>query len=184
MMPDVVSLWRVYNIAVEKKARLNEEITVPTIRLIGKDREQIGIVALAEALGMAEKVDLDLVEIVPTAEPPVCRIMDYGKFIFEQGKKKHASKKKQKQIKIKEVKIRPATEEGDYQIKLRNMMRFLEQGDKVKITLRFRGREMAHQELGIKMLDRIRNDTESCSTVEQMPKIEGRQMIMLIASKR
>lgn len=137
-----------------------------------------------DALAMADEFELDLVEIVPTAEPPVCRIMDYGKFVFEQNKKKHAAKKKQKQIQVKEIKIRPGTEESDYQIKLRNLIKFLNQGDKVKVTLRFRGREMAHQELGAKMLKRIETDLEEFGSVEQFPKMEGRQMVMVMGPKK
>jgi translation initiation factor IF-3 len=133
---------------------------------------------------MAVEADLDLVEIVPNSEPPVCRVMDYGKFLFEQSKKKHAAKKKQKQIHIKEVKFRPSTEDGDYQVKLRNLLRFLGNGDKVKVTLRFRGREMAHQELGSKMLERIKADLEEHGSVEQFPKMEGRQMVMVLAPKK
>jgi len=133
---------------------------------------------------MADEAELDLVEIVPNAEPPVCRVMDYGKFIFEQSKKKQVAKKKQKQIQVKEVKFRPGTEEGDYQVKLRNLIRFLSHGDKVKVTLRFRGREMAHQELGTKMLEKIEADLEPHGLVEQYPKLEGRQMVMVLAPKR
>ena len=133
---------------------------------------------------MASEADLDLVEIVPNSEPPVCRVMDYGKFLFEQSKKKHAAKKKQKQIHIKEVKFRPSTEAGDYQVKLRNLLRFLGNGDKIKVTLRFRGREMAHQELGSKMLERIKADLEEHGVVEQFPKMEGRQMVMVLAPKK
>lgn len=137
-----------------------------------------------KGLSLAVEQELDLVEIVPNAEPPVCRIMDFGKFLFEQNKKKHAAKRKQKQIQIKEIKFRPGTEEGDYQVKMRNIIRFLTNGDKVKVTLRFRGREMAHQELGVKMLDRIEQDLVEYGTVEQFPKLEGRQMVMVIASKK
>jgi len=133
---------------------------------------------------VAEESALDLVEIVPTADPPVCRVMDMGKFLFELNKKRHAQKKKQKQIQVKEVKFRPGTDEGDYQIKLRNLIRFLEHGDKVKVTLRFRGREMAHQELGAQMLKRIEADLSALGTVEQFPKLEGRQMVMVMAPKR
>ncbi len=133
---------------------------------------------------MADEAELDLVEIVPNAEPPVCRVMDYGKFIFEQSKKKQVAKKKQKQIQVKEVKFRPGTEDGDYQVKLRNLIRFLSHGDKVKVTLRFRGREMAHQELGTKMLEKIEADLEPHGLVEQYPKLEGRQMVMVLAPKR
>lgn len=133
---------------------------------------------------MAEEAELDLVEIVPNAEPPVCRVMNYGKYVFEQTKKKQAAKKKQKQIQIKEIKFRPGTEEGDYQVKLRNLTRFLNNGDKVKVTLRFRGREMVHQELGTRMLERIETDLQNHGVVEQFPKMEGRQMVMLLAPKR
>lgn len=152
--------------------------------MIGEDGEQIGIVPIDEALKMAEEADLDLVEIVPTAEPPVCRVMNFGKYVFEQTKKKHAAKKKQKQIQIKEVKFRPGTETGDYEVKLRNLTRFLNNGDKVKVTLRFRGREMAHQELGAKMLQRIEADLQELGVVEQFPKMEGRQLVMLMAPKK
>lgn len=138
----------------------------------------------ADALRQAEEAGLDLVEIVPTSEPPVCRIMDYGKFKFEQSKKAHIAKKKQKQIHIKEVKFRPATEEGDYQVKLRNLTRFLMEGDKAKVTMRFRGREITHQELGLEFLKRIEKDLESIGLVEQFPQMEGRQMVMLIAPKK
>ena len=127
---------------------------------------------------------MDLVEISPTAVPPVCRIMDFGKFLFESSKKAHAAKRKQKQIQVKEVKFRPGTEEGDYQIKLRNLLKFLGSGDKAKVTLRFRGREMAHQEIGARLLQRVRQDLETVGTVEQFPRIEGRQMIMVIAPKK
>ena len=142
------------------------------------------MVPTEEARKIAEDNQLDLVEIVPTAEPPVCRVMDFGKFLFEQNKKRHAAKRKQKQIQIKEVKFRPGTEEGDYQVKLRNMLRFLEEGDKVKVTLRFRGREMMHQDLGVRMLKRVEEDLSELGVVEQFPKMEGRQMVMLITPKR
>ncbi len=163
---------------------MNEEINAPEIRLIGKDGEQIGIVSVQKALILASENELDLVEIVPNAEPPVCRIMDFGKFQFEQNKKRHAARRKQKQIQIKEIKFRPGTEDGDYQVKMRNIIKFLNNGDKVKITLRFRGREMAHQELGAKMLERIEQDLSEYGSVEQFPKLEGRQMVMVIASKK
>ena len=133
---------------------------------------------------MAEEAEQDLVEIVPNADPPVCRIMNYGKYLFELTKKKHAAKKKQKQIQIKELKFRPGTEDGDYQVKMRNLTRFLNHGDKVKVTLRFRGRELVHQELGAKMLERIEADLKEFAVVEQYPKMEGRQMVMLFAPKR
>ncbi len=142
------------------------------------------MVSLEDARSEAESSGLDLVEIVPTADPPVCRLMDFGKFLFDQNKKRHAAKRKQKQIQVKEVKFRPGTDEGDYQIKLRNLKRFLEHGDKVKVTLRFRGREMAHQELGQQMLQRVEGDLDELGSVEQFPKMEGRQMIMVIAPKK
>ena len=154
------------------------------MRLIGADGEQVGVVAIEDALQKADDEGLDLVEIVPNAEPPVCRVMDYGKFKFEQSKKNQAAKKKQKQIQIKEVKFRPGTEEGDYQVKLRNLKRFLSHGDKTKVTLRFRGREMAHQSLGRDLLKRIEEDLSELGTVEQFPKMEGRQMVMVIAPKK
>ena len=135
--------------------------------------------AIEEAQRIAEESELDLVEIVPNADPPVCRVMDYGKYLFEESKKKHAAKKKQKQIQVKEVKFRPGTDEGDYQVKLRNLIRFLDSGDKAKVTLRFRGREMAHQELGSKLLQRIEQDLAEHGSVEQYPKMEGRQMVMV-----
>lgn len=137
-----------------------------------------------DALQMAMAAELDLVEVSPTAEPPVCRIMDFGKFLFEQNKKAHAAKRKQKQIQLKEVKFRPGTEEGDYQVKLRNLTRFLTEGDKAKITLRFRGREMAHQEIGRQLLDRVQQDLAAVGQVEQFPLMEGRQMVMLIGPKK
>ena len=152
--------------------------------MIGATGGQVGVVDLGEALKQADDAELDLVEIVPNAEPPVCRIMDFGKFLFEQNKKKHAARKKQKQIQVKEVKFRPGTDDGDYQVKLRNISRFLENGDKVKVTLRFRGREMAHQELGSKMLDRIEADMQEIAEVEQKAKLEGRQMIVILAPRR
>ncbi len=141
----------------------------------------MGVVSLEEALRAAEGNDLDLVEIVPNAEPPVCRVMDFGKFIFDQNKKRHVQKKRQKQIQVKEIKLRPGTGEGDYQIKLRNVVRFLEQGDKVKVTLRFRGREMAHQDLGALMLKRVEQDLVGKAIVEQVPKLEGRLMVMVMS---
>ena len=154
---------------------------MPKVRLIGADGEQVGIVAIEDARTRAEEASLDLVEIAPQAKPPVCRIMDYGKYLFEINKKKHAAKKKQKQVQIKEIKFRPGTEEGDYQVKLRSLKRFLEDGDKTKVTLRFRGREMAHQELGMQLMKRIEADLKELGTVEQFPKLEGRQMVMVIA---
>ena len=143
--------------------------------------EQLGIMSVRAALQMAEEAGVDLVEIAPMAKPPVCRIMDYGKFKYQEQKRAHEAKLKQKQVQVKEVKLRPGTDENDYQIKLRNMTRFLEEEDKVKVTLRFRGREMAHQEFGMRQLERIKADLEAVGQVEQMPKMEGRQMIMIIA---
>jgi translation initiation factor IF-3 len=149
--------------------------------LIGADGQQIGIVSSSEALRKAEEAGFDLVEISPQADPPVCRIMDFGKFQYEESKRRHAAKRKQKQIQVKEVKFRPGTDVGDYQTKLRNLIRFLENGDKAKITLRFRGREMAHQELGMEMLKRIEQDLKDYATVEAFPRLEGRQMVMVLA---
>ncbi len=154
------------------------------MRLIGEDGEQVGVIKIEEALRMADDAEMDLVEIVPTAKPPVCRIMDYGKFKFEQSKKAHLAKKKQKQIHVKEVKFRPATEEGDYQVKLRNLTRFLSDGDKAKVTMRFRGREITHQELGLEFLKRIEKDLEEVGVVEQFPQMEGRQMVMVLGPKK
>ena len=163
---------------------INENITAREVRLIGADGEQIGIVSIQEALAAAEEVKLDLVEISPDAAPPVCRIMDYGKHIFEKKKQQAAARKNQKQIQIKEIKFRPGTEEGDYQVKLRNLIRFLSDGDKAKVSLRFRGREMAHQELGMELLKRVETDLVEYGTVEQHPKMEGRQLMMVIAPKK
>jgi len=167
--------------AKQNKTRVNEEIRVIEVRLIDAEGTQVGVVKINDALGRAGDVGLDLVEISPNSVPPVCRIMDYGKFLFQQNKQKSLAKKKQKQMQVKEIKFRPGTEEGDYQVKLRNINRFLEDGDKVKITIRFRGREMAHQELGIKVLKRLEQDVKELGTVEQFPKLEGRQLIMIIA---
>ncbi len=149
------------------------------MRLIGSDGEQVGVVAIDEAQQIAQDANLDLVEIVPNAKPPVCRVMDYGKFKFEQSKKAHAAKKKQKLIHVKEIKFRPGTEEGDYQTKLRKLTEFLTEGDKTKVTIRFRGREMMHQDLGMKLLNRIEKDLEEYGEVEQRPKLEGRQLVMV-----
>ncbi|MEW6038560.1 MAG: translation initiation factor IF-3 [Pseudomonadota bacterium] len=168
----------------KKEPRLNEEITAPAVRLIGADGQQLGIVSSREARQMAYDADLDLVEISPGSDPPVCRVMNYGKFRFEQNKKLQASKKKQKLIQIKEVKFRPGTDEGDYQVKLRNLIRFLNDGDKAKITVRFRGRELAHRDLGMDLLKRIETDLDEYASVEQFPKLEGRQMSMTLAPKK
>jgi len=152
--------------------------------LIGPNGEQVGIVTIAAANAQAEAAELDLVEIAPTAVPPVCRVMDYGKFKYRESKRRHEAKLKQKQIIVKEVKFRPSTDEGDYKIKLRNLTRFLDEGDKCKVTLRFRGREMAHQEFGIRLIERVKNDLQEHSIVEQFPKMEGRQMVMVLSPKK
>ena len=150
--------------------------------MVGKDGEQIGVVSITEALELAEQNSLDLVEISPNAEPPVCKVMDYGKFIFEKSKAQKEQKKKQKQIQVKEIKFRPGTDEGDYQVKRRNLRRFLDGGDKAKVTIRFRGREMAHQEIGIALLNRVKTDLEDIANCESFPnRVEGRQMIMVLA---
>ncbi|GAB1579736.1 translation initiation factor IF-3 [Bordetella petrii] len=154
------------------------------MRLIGLDGEQLGIVKLAEAFRLSEQADVDLVEIAPNADPPVCRLMDYGKFKYQEQKRQAEARAKQKVIQVKEVKFRPATDEGDYQVKLRNLRRFLEEGDKAKVTLRFRGREMAHQELGMRVLERVRDDLTELAQVEAMPKLEGRQMVMVLAPRK
>lgn len=156
----------------------------PEVRLNGPNNEPLGVVPIQEALRMAGELDVDLVEIAATANPPVCRLMDYGKFKYRESKKAHEAKLKQKQIQVKEIKFRPGTDEGDYQIKLRNLVRFLTEGDKTKITLRFRGREMAHQELGVALLKRVEADLAPHGSVEQWPKLEGRQMVMILAPKK
>ncbi|ARU27030.1 translation initiation factor IF-3 [Cellvibrio sp. PSBB006] len=167
-----------------KKARINDQIEAKEVRLIDAEGEQVGIVPLADALAKAQAATLDLVEIVADSDPVVCKIMDYGKHLFELKKTKAAAKKKQKQQQIKEMKFRPGTEEGDYQVKLRNLIRFLEHGDKAKVTLKFRGRELAHQELGMEMMQRIEQDLAEMGTVEQSAKMEGRQLTMVIAPKK
>jgi len=154
------------------------------VRLVGAEGDQLGIVSIEEANKEAKAAGMDLVEIAPMGEPPVCKVMDYGKYVFEAKKQKAAAKKKQKQTQVKEMKFRPHTDIGDYQVKLRNLTRFLENGDKAKVTLRFRGREMAHQELGMDMMKRIETDLDEISTVEQYPKMEGRQLTMVLAPKR
>jgi translation initiation factor IF-3 len=145
------------------------------------DAEQLGIVSLRAALDLAEETGVDLVEIAPMAQPPVCRLMDFGKFKYQEAKRAHDAKLKQKQIQVKEIKFRPGTDEGDYKIKLRNLIKFLQEGDKTKVTLRFRGREMAHQEFGIRLLERVKGDLQEYGVVEQFPKMEGRQLIMVLA---
>jgi translation initiation factor IF-3 len=154
------------------------------LRIIGSDGEQLGIMQREDALRLAADEGLDLVEVAPTAEPPVCKVMDYGKFVFEQNKKNQVAKKKQRQIQVKEVKFRPGTEEGDYQVKMKNLVRFLTAGDKAKVTLRFRGREMAHKDLGAKLLERVRDDLIELASVEQFPQMEGRQMTMVLTPKK
>jgi translation initiation factor IF-3 len=154
------------------------------VRLVGEDGEQLGIVPVRDALRMAEERDVDLVEIAPTAQPPVCKLMDYGKFKYRESKKAHEAKLKQKQIQVKEIKFRPGTDEGDYQIKLRNLTRFLNEGDKAKVTLRFRGRELLHMDLGRQMLQRVQKDLEELAVVESFPRLEGKQMVMLLAPKK
>lgn len=152
--------------------------------MVGTDGQQIGVLTVEAAIQAAYNAELDLVEVAPTAEPPVCRIMDYGRFVFEQNKKQQSNRRRQKQTQVKEIKFRPGTEEADYQIKLKKITEFLEEGDKAKVSLRFRGREMLHQELGQELLARIRGDLEAAAVVEQMPKLEGRQMVMLLAPKK
>ncbi|MFK7862000.1 MAG: translation initiation factor IF-3 [Granulosicoccus sp.] len=170
--------------SAKKINRKNEEIDVPEVRLISAEGEQIGVVPIDRALETAAEAGLDLVEISPNVTPPVCKIMDHGRFKFEANKKQNAGRKKQKTAQLKEIKFRPGTEDGDYQVKLKNLVRFLEAGDKTKITLRFRGREMAHRELGAKLLKRVEEDLSELGTVEQFPKLEGRQMVMVIAPKK
>ena len=183
-VPDLNPLGDRFISTPEKQNRRNSEIRVPRVRVIGSDGEQLGILSRDDALRAAEDEGLDLVEIQPNVDPPVCRIMDFGKFKFDNQKKANAAKKKQKQFEIKEIKFRPVTDEGDYQIKLRNMRRFLEEGDKVKVNIRFRGREMSHMELGRKMAERIEADLGEDIVVESRPRLEGRQMVMMIAPKR
>jgi len=162
--------------------RLNEEITLTEVRLVGLEGEALGIVSIEEALTAAADAGVDLVEISPNAEPPVCKVMDYGKFLYENSKAQKEQKKKQKQIQVKEIKFRPGTDEGDYQVKLRNLRRFIEAGDKTKVTIRFRGREMAHQGIGIDLLNRVKADLDEISNCESFPsRAEGRQMVMVLA---
>jgi translation initiation factor IF-3 len=171
-------------IAVTKRVRRNEEIEATEVRVIDATGEQAGVMGLRPAIELAKGEGLDLVEVSPNVVPPVCRIMDFGKYLFEQNKKSQSAKRKQKQVHVKEIKFRPGTDEGDYQIKLGKLINFLEIGDKTKVTLRFRGREMAHKELGAQLLQRVRDDLEEYGTVEQIPQMEGRQMVMVIAPKK
>ncbi len=154
------------------------------MRLVAENGDQLGIKSVMEALKLAEEANVDLVEIAPLANPPVCKLMDYGKFRYREQKKAHEAKLKQKQIQVKEIKFRPGTDEGDYKIKLGKLVQFLEEGDKAKVTLRFRGREMAHQEFGVRLLERVRKDLDAIGLVEQFPKLEGRQMVMVLAPKK
>lgn len=163
-----------------RKERINNEIRAQQVRLIGADGEQLGIVKTSEALRIADDAELDLVEIAVQGDTPICKVMDYGKYQFQQQKKLAEAKKKQKQIQVKELKFRPGTEEGDYQVKLRNLKRFLEEGDRVKVIVWFRGREITHKELGLKVLERVQADVEGLGTVDQMPKLEGRQLNMMV----
>lgn len=165
----------------ETGPRVNGRIRAPEIRLIGADGENVGVVTPARAMDLAAEAELDLVEISPNATPPVCKIMDYGKFKYETQKKEAEARKKQKVIEVKEVKFRPGTDTHDYDVKMRNVLKFLEKGDKVKVTLRFRGREMAHQDLGRQLLERIAGDITEVGKVDNMPKMEGRQMVMMIS---
>lgn len=163
---------------------MNDQIKCPEVRLIDADGNQLGVVSTYEAKRMSDEAGLDLVEVSPEAKPPVCRIMDYGKFKFQMSKRKAAARKKQKQIQIKEIKLRPATEEADYQVKFRSIMKFLENGDKAKVTVRFRGREMSHPELGMKLLSRMIAELADCAVVEQHPKFEGRQIVIVLGPKK
>ena len=178
----------VYNRRVEissdKYTRLNQSIKTPEVRLIGVEGENLGVVKISDALEIAKEADLDLVEVTPNAKPPVCKVMNYGKFRFEQNKKAQQAKKKQKQQQVKEIKLRPGTEENDYQTKLNNIKRFITDGDKAKITIRFRGRELAHKEIGMKQVERIEKDLEAIAEVEQRAKFEGRQIVMVIAPRK
>ncbi|WP_394342529.1 translation initiation factor IF-3 [Pollutimonas thiosulfatoxidans] len=181
---DFFIILGVLDIATEKPHRINGEIRVPEVRLIGVEGDQLGVVKTSDALLLAEQNEVDLVEIAPNAVPPVCRLMDYGKFKYQEQKRQQEARAKQKIIQVKEVKFRPGTDEGDYQVKLRNLRRFIEEGDKAKVTLRFRGREMAHQELGMRVLERVRDDLTELCQVEAMPKLEGRQMVMVLAPRK
>ena len=167
-----------------KRAAINEDIEAKEVRLIGADGMQVGVVSISEALAAAQAASLDLVEIAPDSEPVVCKIMDYGKFIFEIKKQEALARKKQHRIQVKEMKFRPGTDSGDYQVKLRNLIRFLNDGDKAKVTLRFKGRELAHQELGMELLKRVQDDLAEAAVVEQFPKMEGRQLTMVLAPKK
>ncbi|SHG43247.1 bacterial translation initiation factor 3 (bIF-3) [Hydrocarboniphaga daqingensis] len=172
------------SIAQEREDRRNDQITALRVRVIDENGEQAGIMLTRDAIARAEELSMDLVEVSPNAEPPVCKIMDYGKYVYQKDKAQHAAKKKQKQIQVKEIKFRPTTEKGDYDTKLRSAHAFIEDGDKVKVTVRYRGREMAHQELGMQLMDRVRKDLEEVAVVEQYPKMEGRQAVMVLSGKK
>ena len=168
---------------VRKGPRVNELIDAPEIRVVDADGEMVGILSVEEGIDLAYEAGLDLVEISPNAEPPVCKVLDYGKYKYEEQKRKNEARKKQKTIDVKEIKMRPGIDEHDYQVKLRSMLRFLEDGDKVKVTIRFRGRELVHNELGMKVLDRVRDETEELAKVEAFPRLEGRMMTMVLAPR-
>ncbi|RLA15287.1 MAG: translation initiation factor IF-3 [Gammaproteobacteria bacterium] len=170
--------------AKKDQTRINDLITAPEVRLIAADGEQLGVVKITDAQTLAGDAGMDLVEISPGAAPPVCKIMDFGKFLYNESKKRAAAKKNQKQVQVKEIKFRPRTDSGDYKIKLRNLQKFLENGDRAKVTMRFRGREMAHQELGRDLLLRVEKDLEEIALVEQFPRMEGRQMVMVLSPRK
>ncbi|HVJ51027.1 MAG TPA: translation initiation factor IF-3 [Aliidongia sp.] len=163
--------------------RINEEISVPRVRLVDQDGNMVGVVTKSEALAMAANVGLDLVEVAAAADPPVCKILDFGKFKYEEQKKKNEARKKQKVIEVKEIKLRPGIDDHDYDVKMRSMLKFVEEGDKVKVTMRFRGRELAHQDLGMNVLMRVKDDMEEVAKVEQFPRMEGRQMTMVLSPR-
>jgi translation initiation factor IF-3 len=172
------------HITQEREDRKNDQINVPRVRVIGADGQQIGVMMTRDAVAKAEELGLDLVEVSPNAEPPVCKIMDYGKYIYQKDKAAQQARKKQKQIQVKEIKFRPTTEEADYQTKLRALKGFLEEGDKIKVTVRFRGREMQHQELGARLMDRVKADLEALAVIEQHPRLEMRQSVMVMAPRK
>ncbi len=180
----VYFVQRSLRISAERQDRRNEEINVPRVRVIDADGGQVGIMLTRDAIAKALEAGLDLVEVSPTAEPPVCKIMDYGKYIYQKDKQQQAARKKQKQIQVKEVKFRPTTDEGDYQTKVKHLKEFLEEGDKVKITIRYKGREMAHQELGFELIERLKKELEELALIEQMPKLEGRQAVMVMGPRK
>jgi translation initiation factor IF-3 len=163
--------------------RINEEINVPRVRLVDQNGAMVGVVSKSEAMVLAANAGLDLVEVAAAADPPVCKILDYGKFKYEEQKKKNEARKKQKVIEVKEIKLRPGIDDHDYDVKMRSMVKFIEEGDKVKVTMRFRGRELAHQDLGMNVLMRVRDDLEDSAKVEQMPRMEGRQMTMVLSPR-